>query len=67
MASNNLSYKSFLSIKIKLLKFQCVDHLAGNDFCIYYSLALEDIVLQFKPSEFSKKYTLDLLNLREKE
>ena len=64
---NNLSFTNLISFHqdqvVKIPNF--VDHLAGNDFCKYYSLALEDIVftIQGHP-EFSKKYTLDLLNLR---
>ena len=64
---NNLSYTNLISFHqdqvVEIPK--CVDHLAGNDSCKYYSLALEDIVftIQGHP-EFSKKYTLDLLNLR---
>ena len=66
---NNLSYTDLISFHqdqvVAIPKF--VDHLAGNDFCKYYSLSLEDIVftIQGHP-EFSKKYTLDLLNLRRK-
>ncbi len=64
---NNISYANLISFHQDQV-FQIpksIDHLAGNEFCKYYSLSLEDTVftLQGHP-EFSKKYTLDLLNLR---
>ena len=63
----NLNYANLISFHqdqvIKIPSF--VDHLAENDHCKYYSSSIDDFVftMQGHP-EFSKKYTLDLLNLK---